>query len=158
MMDIERLREDIAIKEETLDEHRLLNLIVYGEPVAKGRPRFTRQGHAYTPEKTTAGEKAIRDRWLSKYGSRGPLTGPLEVFVTAYRHMPTRFKADDIERAEKGFIAPVTRPDADNYLKLVLDALNGIAYTDDALIIGCTCEKRYSEIPRTEIRIIQVSG
>lgn len=26
-----------------------ISFIVFGEPVGKGRPRFTRGGHAYTP-------------------------------------------------------------------------------------------------------------
>ena len=31
-----------------------LHFVVEGDPVGKGRPRFTRSGHVFTPQKTRA--------------------------------------------------------------------------------------------------------
>jgi Holliday junction resolvase RusA-like endonuclease len=45
------------------------------------------------------------------------------------------------------------KPDADNIAKLVGDALNGIAWRDDAQIARATVEKFYGDEPRLAVRI-----
>jgi Holliday junction resolvase RusA-like endonuclease len=45
------------------------------------------------------------------------------------------------------------RPDKDNYEKFVLDALNGIYWTDDSVIVTGRTTKYYSEIPGIVIKI-----
>ena len=45
------------------------------------------------------------------------------------------------------------RPDIDNYIKLVMDALNGIAWEDDNVIASVNAAKIYSSEPRTEVYI-----
>lgn len=41
-------------------EARSISFSVPGEPVGKGRPRFTRTGHPYTPGKTGSYESLVR--------------------------------------------------------------------------------------------------
>jgi Holliday junction resolvase RusA-like endonuclease len=41
-------------------------------------------------------------------------------------------------------------------MKLVLDAMNGIFWSDDALISRSSVEKLYDERPRTEITITEL--
>ena len=55
----------------------------------------------------------------------------------------------------EGLMNPIKRPDADNIAKIVLDALNGIAYKDDSQIVDLSVPKRYSDKPRVEIFIEQ---
>lgn len=38
---------------------------------------------------------------------------------------------------------PDKKPDADNILKAVLDALNGVAYEDDRQVVEVLCIKKY---------------
>jgi Holliday junction resolvase RusA-like endonuclease len=45
------------------------------------------------------------------------------------------------------------RPDADNILKLVADALNGVAYDDDKRVVVASVCKLWSSQPRLEITI-----
>lgn len=45
------------------------------------------------------------------------------------------------------------KPDIDNYIKLVLDALNGIAWEDDNAVANIAASKGYSFEPRTEVCI-----
>lgn len=45
------------------------------------------------------------------------------------------------------------KPDIDNYIKLVCDALNEIAWEDDNAVAEVYATKRYSNNPRTEISI-----
>ena len=45
------------------------------------------------------------------------------------------------------------KPDADNIIKCILDALNGLAYHDDSQVVGVICQKFYAEVPRTVIKV-----
>ena len=45
----------------------------------------------------------------------------------------------------------VKKKDLDNIVKIYLDCLNGLAYTDDSQICSMLCEKFYSAKPRVEI-------
>ena len=53
-------------------------------------------------------------------------------------------KRKKVEMLE-GKIYPTKKPDIDNILKVVLDALNGLAYRDDSQVISCTVLKTYGE-------------
>lgn len=59
---------------------------------------------------------------------------------------------------ESGAILPSRKPDVDNIEKAVLDALNGIAYKDDARVHRTSGAKFYGAPPRLEITIKEVTG
>lgn len=106
-------------------------------PKAKGRPRVTKTGHAYTPKATMDYEKEIKEAY------KGPL------FEVGLLSVKLRFTVEGTEI----MIEPVTHNpltegpktkltgDIDNYAKAVLDALNGVAYTDDRQIVCLYLEK-----------------
>jgi len=48
-------------------------------------------------------------------------------------------------------IYPIIKPDADNILKIVADALSGLAFVDDKQIISVYAEKKYSLKPCVEV-------
>ena len=54
---------------------------------------------------------------------------------------------------QSGKIRPTKKPDCDNCIKSITDALNGIAYIDDSQIVSIECEKWYSDRPRAEVMI-----
>lgn len=56
----------------------------------------------------------------------------------------------------KGDILPTKKPDSDNIIKIILDALNGVCYHDDAQIYSINFEKKYAEIPETKIIIKEI--
>src|ERR1039457_2583664 len=91
-------------------------------PVPKKRPQLTwRRGaeHAYTPAATLLAEKRIRGHARGQLGERWPpLVGPVRLSVTAYLPMPR-----DIPKRLQATAFPVRRPDLDNCLKLIMDAL-----------------------------------
>ena len=45
------------------------------------------------------------------------------------------------------------KPDVDNITKVILDALNGVAYLDDSGVIAVTVEKEYGEAARVEVEL-----
>jgi len=97
------------------------------EPTAKGRPRVTRSGHAFTPTKTVQAEHRIQ-RQVSDEFPYPPLEGPLEVGIVVRLLKPK-------SAPKKRITWPISRPDVDNYAKLVLDALNGILWRDDSQVV-----------------------
>lgn len=111
-------------------------------PVAKGRPRFTRRGFAYTPEKTRKAEADLKTLMLM---SRPPkiFDCPIVVAVTFHLVRPKSSKA----------LWPSVRPDVDNLAKWVKDAGNGILWKDDSLICVLRAEKIYSERAMVSIQI-----
>ncbi len=128
--------------------------IIPGEPVAKGRPKLSRYG-TYTPKKTKEYEKHIREEW-KKNGYKEPLRGAIKVDIIFHKGVP---KSDSkAVRMKKilGQIKPTVKPDLDNYIKAVLDGLNGLAWVDDSQIVEITASKEYSEKPRTEVMILRI--
>src|SRR5262249_24973111 len=63
-----------------------ITVIVRGLAVAKGRPRFTRKGFAFTPAKTRKYEAHGRLAAQLAMDDRPPLNGP--VFLTARVELP----------------------------------------------------------------------
>lgn len=45
----------------------------------------------------------------------------------------------------KNKIYPTKKPDVDNIIKIIADALNGVAYNDDKQIVMCSCGKYYTD-------------
>ena len=109
-------------------------------PVPKGRARTTTSGHTYTPTRTLQAEWRIRQHVSERLTEPvlGPLTLRLVVWLKPPRSTPRKWI---------GVLRPSKRPDIDNYLKTVMDALNGIAYADDSQIVRCVVEKRYAWEP-----------
>ena len=121
------------------------------EPTAKGRPRVVRlkngASHTFTPDKTVSAEERIR--WhLREMGAKAYPPGvPLEVQIAFHIKRP---------KSKKKTAYPVCRPDIDQFLKLVCDALQPLVIPDDAQIVRLTGEKHYVEgDPEIRICIIE---
>jgi Holliday junction resolvase RusA-like endonuclease len=112
------------------------------DPVAKGRPKFTRMGHAYTPKKTADYEKAIREHYQTEGGAL--FDGAIEVRLEFLMPVPKSFPKKIHKQIEEGTLKHTKKPDADNLAKAILDALNEVAFTDDSHITKLTLIKKYS--------------
>lgn len=53
----------------------------------------------------------------------------------------------------EGRILPLKKPDTDNIVKVVSDALNGVAYHDDTQIASIWAEKIYSEVEGLNVTV-----
>lgn len=133
--------------------------IILGEPKGKGRPRFTRNGHTYTPKETAAYEKAAALAYKRRYYGESFEKGvPLEMRIRAYCKVPQ--SASKAKRADmlSGRIRPTKTPDADNIAKIICDALNGVAYHDDAQIVRIAVEKYYGATGYVEVALKEIKG
>lgn len=131
----------------------MLKLTIPGPPCAKQRTRITRRGFAFTPAKTVHYETFIKELFVINYPDFKPLAGPVEINIAAYFSIPKGTSKRKQELMESGIIRRDKRPDCDNLLKIVADALNQLAYADDGQIACSYIEKLYSRTPRLEIEI-----
>ena len=133
-----------------------IELIVYGNPVAQGRPRFSRQGgfvKAYDPIRSKSYKQLIRlglQPLLSAPNFK-PIDQACCLNLKIFRAVPKSFSKKKRENASRGHIWPTTKPDTDNYVKGVLDALNGTVLKDDSVVCEIFAQKLYSERPRIEV-------
>ena len=129
-----------------------IKFTVPGVPVGKGRPRFTRQGHAYTPEKTAAYEGKVRLCWKAQSGQGFAGGIPLRASIMAYFPIPKSVSKKKAAAMEGKF--HTKKPDSDNLCKSLLDAICGYAYPDDSAIQIDRCWKIYTNAsPRVEVEI-----
>lgn len=127
-------------------------LNVMGAPQGKGRPRFTKGHKPYTPAKTRAYEEQIARLWHKEYGYT-MLDGYLGLEIIACFGLNKTDSHKTKERKILGQLRPDKKPDGDNIIKIVADALNGVAYHDDKQITTMYCRKIYGHEPHVEIRL-----
>lgn len=80
-----------------------------------------------------------------------PLEGPLKLRVVATFEIPRSWSKRRQAEAEGAYHAQ--RPDQDNIQKQLKDALNRIAWTDDAQVADARCVKRWGRHAETVITI-----
>lgn len=108
-----------------------MNSVSFAVPfvMGKARPLVTSRG-TFTPSRTRRAEEAIRAAYTDACPGPYPTfgEGPVAVIVVTSRALPK-------SRPKRVEIEPDTfKPDADNVAKLVCDALNGVAWRDDAQV------------------------
>lgn len=142
----------------------MISFKVVGEPIGKGRPRVTARGgkfaHAYTPKRTKDYEDSIWFEFLASNCERLPVYGkgiPLKAEVTMAFGIPKSYSKKKAEQCRRGLIAPTKRPDVDNVLKCIFDAISGEgkAVFDDSQITEVVAEKIYADEPYVEVRIYE---
>lgn len=113
---------------------------VPGRPQGKGRPRFTRSGHTYTPGSTAEYEERVKLAYRQAGG--GKLSGFVFVDILAVSTVPKSYtKAQKAAAFDARYVPK--KPDCDNIAKIILDALNGLAYDDDAQVVKLSVKKQY---------------
>lgn len=117
-----------------------MRFTVWGAVRGKPRPRFsTIGGHvrAYTTKAQHEYERLIASEFVRQGGRR--LSGAISVRIDTYRALP-KSRPKRISSESDTF-----KPDADNICKSCLDALNGVAWDDDAQVVELCVVKH----PRT---------
>lgn len=134
-----------------------IKFTVLGTPQGKGRPRFTKVGNyvrTYTPDGTISYENLVRLEYRRQCNDYRFEDGvPLDVRIIAYYDVPKSVSKKKREQMLTHQLRPLKKPDNDNIIKCVLDALNQIAYKDDVQVADCQLRKFYSEQPRIVVSI-----
>lgn len=117
-----------------------------GDPHAKKRPRFG-NGRTYTPQETINAETFIRLTAAPMFAE--PFDCAVALDITAIFAPPKSWSA---RKTAATLGAPHTqRPDLDNIVKTVADALNGVAYADDGQIAEAACRKVWGPVAKTVV-------
>lgn len=129
-----------------------MTVVLAGAPMAKERVRVTREGHAYTPERTLNYEARLAHAAQVEMAGRSLFDGPLKVLVEARMPIPESKPKRWKEAARVGQVRPTKKPDADNFAK-VLDALNLVVWADDSQIVDLHVVKFYSGRPELRVTV-----
>lgn len=144
--------------DESLIGRKSLYIDIPGDPFAKQRPRAARKGRfitIYTPRETKEYEKKVRHYYRQIYGESDKLSGSLTVDIEGIFAVSKSVSQSKAEKMINGEIDHTKKPDCDNMAKVCLDALNGIAYDDDAQINALNISKRYGNESKCRITIKQ---
>lgn len=115
---------------------------IYGKVLGKPRPRVKTvrgRAYAYTDKKFIDYERHIKSEYVRQGGCmhHGAVRLEVDVCRKLPKSVPKKIKQQD----------DVFKPDGDNVLKIVMDALNGVAYEDDRFVVEASITKH----PRTRI-------
>lgn len=129
----------------------MIEIVIPGECVPKGRPKFTKKMVVYTPPKTKQYERKVQQ--VIRLARVPMQTGALRVEIDVYRVPPKSFSKKKRLEALEGRIQPSTKPDLDNYIKSVLDACNGLLFEDDNAICEIHARKLYGDTAKVVLRV-----
>jgi Holliday junction resolvase RusA-like endonuclease len=134
----------------------MIQFTIPGEPVGKGRPRATTingMARMYTPKKTASYEGRVIDAFVRAGGVM--LGGDIAMAIHVTFSMPVSWSMKKRQAMDGAYCTK--KPDADNILKVVADALNGIAYRDDAAIVYASIEKRWGQDGSVRVLVREIA-
>ena len=128
---------------------------VPGKPQGKARARTyynakKKAMSSTTPDKTVLYENFIATRYMEAAGEQRFSDGAyIKARIQAFYEIPKSSSKVKKTAMLSGELLPTKKPDIDNIVKAVLDALNEVAYRDDTQVVELQVRKQYSERPRT---------
>jgi len=126
-----------------------------GDLRGKGRPRFAKRGafvRVFTDDKTESAENWVKACAIQQIG-QPCLVGPLRISVDIGVSIPASWSKKKQDQARLRLIHPTGKPDFDNSLKLLADALNKIIWKDDSQIVSAAVQKFYTDEPATALTV-----
>jgi len=127
--------------------------VLYGKPIALKRPRHTRSGITYDPQKDEKARDAIL---LRRQRGTAPQIedSPIDVSLTFYMPIPKSYPKKKLKELN----VHTKRPDLDNLIKYILDVAQGVLFKDDSKICSIYAEKVYDKDQRTELTIMEIEN
>lgn len=144
-----------------MNTRKLLRLWIPGTPQGKGRARsFIRNGKIahITPEKTRTYEGNIKTLAIETMGELPPSSKPIRIDLVIVMRPSDSWPEWKKELAYSGRLSPTAKPDSDNVEKAVKDALNGIAWLDDAQVVQDTKQKIFGERPGVRVEVVELEA
>lgn len=134
---------------------------VPGKPQGKARARTgynpkTGQVMSHTPDNTVLYENLIKTCYMQETDKIYDNGEALSVSITACFEPVNGVSKKRREQMLQDMIRPTKKPDIDNIVKTVLDALNGLAYKDDNQVVQVLATKRYQDKARVDVTIVEL--
>ena len=139
----------------------MVNFMVEGTPVPKGRPRFARRGKfvsTYSPKTTVDYETKVAEAAQLAMGSSEPLETPVGAYIYITLPIPVSYSKKRKQECLSGNERPTKKSDIDNYCKAVFDGMNGIVFLDDSQIVSLHSTKVYGTIGMVEVMVKEELG
>lgn len=134
----------------------MIKITIPIEPKPQSRPRFTKTGRVYELKEMTDYKKAIALHCKQQYKGNLIADKPIGVIVRFYITPPKYVSKvkKNAQNVNNEVIRVAKKPDIDNFVKAIFDAMSGVVFKDDGVIAYQLSEKFYSNNPRTEIEIL----
>jgi Holliday junction resolvase RusA-like endonuclease len=133
----------------------ILSIEIPGQPVPKHRPRIVKGWRMINDPRSTEHEELIRRYVIAEKRRVSLCEGPVSLSVEFFLAPPASWSGKKKQQAYDGIIRPTSRPDLDNYIKMVMDALNGIVWKDDAQVVSIEASKCYYHTGYTRIWVTE---
>ena len=134
----------------------MVNFMVEGTPVPKGRPRFARRGKfvsTYSPKTTVDYESKVSDAAKLAMGSSEPLETPVAAYIYITLPIPASYSKKRTQACLSGQEHPTKKSDIDNFCKAVFDGMNGIVFADDSQVVALHAKKVYGTVGMVEVMV-----
>lgn len=138
-----------------------VHFTVPGQPQGKGRPRIGKVGkHArmFTPEKTVAYESLVGLFASQAMQGKPLIAGPVSVSMMLVFGIPASWSKKKRTQAQNAEIWPTTKPDMDNVVKAVFDAINGVVWVDDVQVVNLAVSKSYGDQPAVHVAVMPMEA
>ena len=133
-----------------------LAFVVPGIPQGKGRAKIVKIGgfsRMATPAKTVAYEGLVAHAATQAMAGHALLEGACMVEIDITCPVPASWSKRKQAAALAGEVYPTTKPDKDNVIKAVYDAMNGVVWRDDVQACDGQQTKRYGAVPGVRVRV-----
>jgi Holliday junction resolvase RusA-like endonuclease len=134
----------------------IVNFMVEGTPVPKGRPRFARRGKfvsTYSPKTTVDYETKVSEAARLAMGSSEPLQTPVGAYIYITLPIPASYSKKRIQACLSGEERPTKKSDIDNFCKAIFDGMNGIVFLDDSQVVSLHSTKVYGTVGMVEVMV-----
>lgn len=134
----------------------MVNFMVEGTPVPKGRPRFARRGKfvsTYSPKTTVDYETKVSEAAKVAMGASEPLETPVGAYIYITLPCPSSYSKKRVAACLSGQERPTKKSDIDNYCKAIFDGMNGIVFLDDSQVVSLHATKVYGTVGMVEILV-----
>jgi Holliday junction resolvase RusA-like endonuclease len=144
----EAVFDDDYVERSVERNSRRYEFVVLDPPTPMGRKRTAfkgKDGVAHYPEtKDVRSVYHIRQAWAEAYPEAPLIDGAVRLTVRLWHKCPAVASLKKRKAAWMNLAAMQTKPDANNVLNQVCDALTGYAYVDDKQITVATVMKYYA--------------
>jgi len=113
---------------------------------ARGKRRFT-------PRRQADYAAVVKIFASRAFAGREPFDGPVSIAIRATYSVPPSWSA----KKKSDALWKTSKPDADNIFKLVADAINKIAYQDDAQIVDLSVQKKYGPVAGVVVSVTEIA-
>lgn len=159
--DLQRAVKYIADNEAD-NGHEVIRFEVLGDPPVSKRPRSARIRNKATGAVTgvrvfaadAEDQLSLKESIVRRLpAGHIPYAGEVDIVLEIFRPMLSGWPPYKRLLAELGYVRAESKPDFDNFAKIIIDAMRGVVFVDDGQIVNATVALGYSARPRLEVAV-----